>query len=337
MSEYCLKKDRLRDFVAALCADYRVVAPVEQDGKAAFQAVGPADLIALGAAISSVPPKTFVFPQCEKLMTFDGSHLRHPDIQAPKTVLLGLHPCDCRSFLIQDRVFTGKPFADPYYSSRRENTLLVALACSQPASTCFCTEMGGSPASPLGADILLVDAGEMYVVQHGSERGQALVKYFSSAPPDMPDVDGILQTALAQLPPPLEPMELAQALKDMFESDFWQQASEKCLGCGACAYLCPTCHCFDISDETVGGVQTRYRTWDTCNFPLFTQEASGFNPRKQQAQRLRQRILHKFSYFPSTYGLAACVGCGRCVRACPVNLDIRAMLAQIRTREAIFK
>jgi Fe-S-cluster-containing hydrogenase component 2 len=121
----------------------------------------------------------------------------------------------------------------------------------------------------------------------------------------------------------------------MFEDDFWQQASEKCLGCGACAYLCPTCHCFDISDETVGGAQVRYRTWDTCNFPLFTLEASGFNPRKQKSQRLRQRILHKFSYFPSTHGMAACVGCGRCVRACPVNLDIRTMLAQIRVREAI--
>jgi ferredoxin len=337
MNETCLKKERLRSFIEALCAQYRVVAPVAKEGTVAFQAVSPEDPLALDFPLSKKPPKEFVFPQCEKLMVFQQGGLSQPAGPAEKTVILGMRPCDCRSFLVLDPVFRNSQISDPYYSSRRANTLLVAIGCSQPASTCFCTSVGGGPFDPQGADILLLDAGETYEVQYVSERGEELLRFFSDPAQPGQNAEEVIQAALAQLPPLLDPLELAQPLKEMAGSDFWQGTSEKCLGCGACAYLCPTCHCFDISDETIAGKQIRYRTWDTCSFPLFTLEASGFNPRGKKAQRFRQRILHKFSYFPSTRGMAACVGCGRCVRECPVNLDVRAVLAEIRAREAAGK
>jgi sulfhydrogenase subunit beta (sulfur reductase) len=337
MNQTCLKKDRLGSFIEALCAQYRVVAPIAKDGKVAFQAVTPEDTLALDFPLTKKPPKEFVFPQCEKLMVFKEGRLSQPAGPAEKTVILGIRPCDCRSFLVLDQVFRNSQFTDPYYSSRRANTLLVAIGCNQPASTCFCTSVGGGPFDPQGADILLLDAGEAYVVRYVSERGKVLLDFFSDPAQPGQNADDVVQAALAQLPPRLDPLELAQRLKGMAADDFWQQASEKCLGCGACAYLCPTCHCFDISDETSGEKQVRYRTWDTCSFPLFTLEASGFNPRPQKAQRFRQRILHKFDYFPNTHGVAACVGCGRCVRECPVNLDIRTTLADIRVREVAGK
>jgi sulfhydrogenase subunit beta (sulfur reductase) len=337
MTETCLKKDRLRSFVEALCAQYRVVAPVAKEGTVAFQPVTPKDTLAFDFLLTKKPPKEFVFPQCEQLMVFEKGRLSQPVGLVQKTVILGMRPCDCRSFLVLDQVFRNSQFTDPYYSSRRANTLLVAIGCSQPASTCFCTSVGGGPFDPQGADILLLDAGESYQVQYVSERGAELLGFFSDPAQPGQNAEDAVQAALAHLPPLLDPLDLTRPLKEMAEGGFWRQSSEKCLGCGACAYLCPTCHCFDISDETYDGKQVRYRTWDTCSFPLFTLEASGFNPRSKKSQRFRQRILHKFSFFPSTRGMVACVGCGRCVRECPVNLDVRAVLEQIREREAVGK
>ncbi len=114
----------------------------------------------------------------------------------------------------------------------------------------------------------------------------------------------------------------------------WGDLTETCLGCGVCTYLCPTCHCFDICDEAATAAGERIRVWDSCQFPLFTQEASGANPRPSGKERFRQRIMHKFSYLPKERDMAGCVGCGRCVAECPVNLDIREVLEKLSQAEA---
>jgi len=122
---------------------------------------------------------------------------------------------------------------------------------------------------------------------------------------------------------------VASRLEEADVLEFWDAISEKCVGCSICTYLCPTCHCFDITDEIIEDKAVRLRTWDSCAFPLFTLEASGFNPRPSQRERFRNRILHKFAYIPENHGQIGCVGCGRCVDACPVNLDIRQVLMDI--------
>ena len=116
----------------------------------------------------------------------------------------------------------------------------------------------------------------------------------------------------------------------MYDDPFWDELHLKCLGCGACTYLCPTCHCFDIVDEGNAVRGKRVRNWDTCQFALFTHHTSGHNPRQSGKERMRQRVMHKFNYFVENQGEIACVGCGRCVRNCPVNLDIRAVIEGIR-------
>ena len=117
----------------------------------------------------------------------------------------------------------------------------------------------------------------------------------------------------------------------LFDDDIWETVSHKCLGCGTCSYLCPICYCFDLTDEKTETGARKVRSWDCCMFDLFTRHASGHNPRPVNAMRLRQKVMHKFSYYWERYGLHGCVGCGRCVRSCPVNLDIRQLLAEMMT------
>jgi sulfhydrogenase subunit beta (sulfur reductase) len=121
-------------------------------------------------------------------------------------------------------------------------------------------------------------------------------------------------------------------MDQMIESPFWNRVHEKCIGCGACTFLCPTCHCFDISDEAQGKSGRRVRSWDSCLFPLYSLETSGHNPRPSGRERTRQRLMHKFNYFPKNFKKVACVGCGRCILYCPVNFDIRQALKEINAK-----
>jgi ferredoxin len=122
---------------------------------------------------------------------------------------------------------------------------------------------------------------------------------------------------------------LPEKLTHLFDHPVWERIHETCIGCGTCTYLCPTCHCFDISDEKFGSDQARVRLWDSCMYTLFTLHASGHNPRPTGKERMRQRVMHKFNYTVKNWGDIFCVGCGRCVRDCPVNLDIREVVNEL--------
>ena len=113
-----------------------------------------------------------------------------------------------------------------------------------------------------------------------------------------------------------------EKLGEIFEADYWETVSNKCLGCGICTFLCPTCYCFDITDEKWGVSGERIRSWDSCMYPEYTIHASGYNPRPARKNRLRNRFYHKFKYYPDLYNMFGCTGCGRCIRHCPVNIDI---------------
>jgi sulfhydrogenase subunit beta (sulfur reductase) len=141
-------------------------------------------------------------------------------------------------------------------------------------------------------------------------------------------------TSLGGSPADTEGLEkLTETLKQDFEDPVWEELARPCLGCGICAYVCPTCHCFDISDEVDSrGAGVRIRSWDCCQYPLFTRHASGHNPRVSRKQRLRQRIMHKYAYTLETSGVVFCVGCGRCILNCPAHLDIRMTLRTLQTR-----
>ncbi len=290
--------------------------------------------------------KHVLFPRSEGLFAWKnlkGEHgaenlqLREPDA-SEKTVVFGLLSCDARGFMVFDPVYDGSGSEgrskDPYYLRRRANTVLIVKSCDKILNTCFCHWVGGGPASDEGADVLAFKQAEGWLLRPVTGEGlavlqSALLKDASETQEKAADEAGSAAMGrLSKLSPPPEMEKAPPALRDIMENkEFWQAESSHCLACLACTNLCPTCYCFNINDETGSGGGVRLRNWDSCMSSLFTLEASGHNPRNGKAQRLRNRVEHKFSYYPGLHGgRMACCGCGRCIKSCPSGVDIRAIV-----------
>lgn len=333
-----LNKDQVTSWLNKLMQDYQVFAPVKEADYFSFKQIDSGDQATLEYRNSKTPPKEVLFPRSENLFCYhcekDGVQLTE-QIDESKKVIVGLRPCDAQSLLLLDKAFSNDKYQDPYYLTRRNNTLLVGLGCNEPATTCFCTSLGGGPFSTAGLDLLLVDTGNQYVVEVLTERGQELLSGM-----ELPTATREAQEAArmvkegATLSTQLDLTGLKSRLDVNFYDPIWDRIHEKCLGCAACTYSCPTCHCFDIVDEVEGKDGCRVRHWDACMFPLFTLHGSGHNPRPTGKERFRQRVMHKFKYFMDNFNAIACVGCGRCIINCPVNLDIREVLTEIQGAEA---
>ena len=257
-----------------------------------------------------------------------------PAAQPTEAVAVGLRPCDARAVKLLDKVFLAPPHVDPYWKAKREKTVLVTLACNTPCDTCFCMGVGSGPFDALGSDVLLIDMGATYLVQITHPKAEPLFASLEVAPADTIEaVQTLRQTAESKIAVPFDTQQVQEKLYAIFDSTFWDKVQETCLGCGVCTYLCPTCHCFDIVDETQRG--ERVRNWDTCMFRIYSQEASGHNPRTSALERTRNRIMHKYAYFADKHGAFACTGCGRCVRHCPVNIDIREIIRNALNQECV--
>jgi ferredoxin len=247
---------------------------------------------------------------------------------SPKAIV-GIRPCDAHAFQIVKLNFDNPEYRDPWWVQHFESTTLVGLGCNEPASTCFCTRVGGGPFNEKGLDALLYDLGETYLVKGLTEKGEGFLKKVKGGT-EADDAAKNKAKGLAESAPkkievniPTEKLK-DKVINELFDAPFWEEVSFACLNCGTCTYLCPTCWCFDIQDEVLGKEGDRIRNWDSCMFPLFTLHGSGHNPRDQKVQRVRQRFMHKLKYYVDKYNNGVqCSGCGRCVRYCPVNIDIR--------------
>ncbi len=336
MEAKIISKKDIASLLERLIAKYETFAPVKREGLVLFEAIGSGSDAFLDYQNSKMPPKGILFPQSETLFNYHSTKGTaeievSPSPEKPQ-LIFGIRPCDARSLMLLDKVFDGE-CKDPYYINRRANTVVVSIGCTTPRTSCFCTAVGGGPFLTEGSDLLLIDIGNEYLVQTVTDKGTQLLK----DAPELGDAGEdklslarqVIGTAGASMSPALKVEGLKEKLDSLFADPAWDLLSEKCLGCGVCTYLCPTCHCFDIVDEAVGSDGERIRIWDSCQFPLFTLQASGVNPRPTVKERFKQRIMHKFGYFVDNHGLFACVGCGRCVIECPVNLDIRQVLSTV--------
>ncbi len=335
-----LRKERLEPFLEGLLQDHRVCAPTRKGDVLLLDRIESARDVAIEEGRTKNSAKDALFPQRERMFAYRTGEGK-PEIDASppaeeNQILFGVRPCDAKGLLLLDAVFGGD-CRDPYYADKRSKTLVVSMACVTPAPSCFCLSLGGGPCAAAGSDLLLLDLGDRYLVEAASVKGRAFLQ-----DPSFEDADG---EALAQAEEvrkkaesSMNPAVIGEALEERLEQSAdalpWGDITESCLGCGVCTYLCPTCHCFDICDEASAASGERIRIWDSCQFPLFTREASGHNPRPSEKERFRQRIMHKFSYLPKGRSMAGCVGCGRCVTECPVNLDIREVLKKISQAEA---
>jgi sulfhydrogenase subunit beta (sulfur reductase) len=336
MNTAILKKENLAAFLKSLNAR-RLIAPVAKKGKTSFELIEDATMAKLDLNDYLASPKKVVFPQTETLFAFkkqkNGVKVAPAD-RADTTVVFGIRPCDARSFQILDNLFKGD-FNDPYYGNKREHTLLIGLACKEPTNRCFCPSLGGSPSSTEGLDVLFTDIGDEYYLHIVTDRARSALSQAAAllSEPDAEHQDKKEQAdkaAQAKIRRTVNLDGMHEKLPRIFEHEVWMELANKCLGCGICTYYCPTCHCFDIQDEGDVTEGRRIRVWDSCMFEEFTRHASGVNPRHSRAERLRNRIMHKFSYYPANLGAIACVGCGRCIELCPVNEDIIEILNTVR-------
>ena len=336
MKPMTIRKSDLGEFVDILRERAEVYAPVEREGRVVLDALGDGEQPHLGPGNASMSPKSVFFPQMEVLCKFKDDELSEAPVPADRRVVIfGVRPCDTRAIAGMDKIFGefgGR--TDPYYQARRENSVIVALACAAPCETCFCTSVGGDPAGIEGADILATPLDDAFLLEALNKKGEALLEDCASllrpaTGPELEQREAVVAAAREALPA-MDLEALRERLEQDFDSPLWDEIAEVCLGCGLCTYQCPTCYCFDITDEKKGHEGKRMRTWDSCQYALFTMHASGHNPRTLKTQRMRQRIMHKFLYAYDSVGNVFCAGCGRCVEHCPVNLDIREALRKLR-------
>ncbi|MFC1582105.1 4Fe-4S dicluster domain-containing protein [Planctomycetota bacterium] len=334
-----LDKSKLPDLIKALAKDHTVYGPVKGDDGVTLSALKEGSTVCLDFSNTTMSSKELFFPQCEVMCTFADGQVK--DVPEPdgKMVVLGMRPCDADAVAEFDHVFgdAATGFSDPYFLKRRENTVIIALACDNPCTTCFCTSVGSGPYSENGADILTFQDGSGLIFVSCTDKGEALMKaneslFTGAAEANKKKMANAL--ASSQKLAKVETGGLSDKLGKGFYMKAWDGMFDRCLGCGACTYVCPTCHCFDIVDEAdENGDGQRVRAWDACQFALFTHHTSGHNPRPGKKERMRQRLMHKFSYAVENFKETFCVGCGRCVRSCPVNLDIREMIDTLQAWE----
>ena len=337
MEKRIIKKNELAGIGAKIASDKLVYAPVKDEDNVLFEVVHKGDKILTAFGNTKNAPKNLFFPRSETLMQYTrtekGMEIAGVGKAAPEAVLFGVRPCDARSFALLDMLFDQEQYKDPYYIARRQLTTIIALACVHPPyAACFCTSVGGSPFSTEAVDVLLTDLGDTYLAEFLTDKGRNLLTYFGDTKADEADAkqkETIAAQAASAIKSQIPAKEIKPWLDANFEHPFWNTIHQKCLACGTCTYLCPTCHCFDITDEVKGADGKRIRNWDSCMYWLFTKETSGHNPRSSQKERWRQRLMHKFRYYVDNFGAISCVGCGRCVLYCPVNIDIRKIVEDI--------
>jgi len=335
-----MEKSELPVLIGELTKEYEVFAPVKEKNIVSFERLSSENRAYLDFPNTKKPPKDIFFPQTETLFTY---RIGEKDVEIVevsaikgKRVLLGVRPCDARSFVLLDKFFSSGEYKDIYYLEKRKNTTIFGLACTSPRSTCFCTSLGGSPFGKEGMDLLLQDINNKYLIETVTEKGEELVKKFpwlkDAEKTDIEKARKLSEDAETAVKSKVSLKDVNEKLERMFDDPLWDRIYRKCLGCGVCTFLCPTCCCFDILDEEGNGWK-RVKIWDSCQFSCFTLQGSGHNPRPSGKERMRQRIMHKFNYLVKNFGESFCVGCGRCVRECPINLDIREIVEEISTRQ----
>ncbi len=331
---YILKKDHLISFLRKLKKEYRLVAPVKNyHGDTLFAEIETLDIKEMD--LDNQPQnsiKQFLFPQQEALFTYkasDGEYEFQPiEAKTPPTIYFGVRSCDISAILYMDVIFSQK-YKDPHYLAKRMNSVLIGLNCNAPFENCFCNATKSGPFLEFGSALQLTDLGDRFLVETGRAQGDELInqwpQFFSPAKAD--DTKEQYQLFLEARGSFKRQVHVDQAIKRLANKEVpeavWANLSLRCQDCGGCAYVCPTCTCFTITDQPRTAFEgERLRSWDACTFSGFTAMAGGNNPVDKKSQAIRQRFMHKLHYDVQKHGRPSCIGCGRCVGICFGGTDI---------------
>jgi ferredoxin len=284
--------------------------------------------------------KPLVFASREPLLQVEIGGPREgfrarPALPEPESVaVLGVRACDLAALAVQDRIFLEDRTPDPWYAARRRGLFLVAVSCTRSVATCFCTSFGTGPEARTGFDLALTELDAGFVLRAGSAAGSALAAELQlPAAPDaaLDEERGALDACAAGIGRRLETSDLPELLYANLEHPRWDEVAERCLSCGNCTLVCPTCFCHDERDEPdLSGTRSlRVREWDSC-FDRAHAQVHGQNFRPRIRDRYRQWLVHKLAGWIDQFGTSGCVGCGRCISWCPVGIDLVEEVAAIR-------
>lgn len=276
------------------------------------------------------PLKSFYLPGKEKLT----------QKQDKPALLFSLKACDLNSLKVLDYVYLNGEYQDPYYTWRRENYFIFSTDCTSFLDTCFCTSLGYTPYPQEGFDLNLIPLSEeAHCLEIGSEKAEKLLSELNIKLEDIGENENqiiqqkrediynkVKENADKILPQDIKD-NLTSAVRNSYDSEIWIKEAERCVECGACTNICASCHCFFLITEKEGF--DKLRVWDSCLYRTYALVAGGANPRKKLSERLRNRFLKKFDFFPEVINNFGCTGCGRCVSACLGNIDIRKVLSQL--------
>lgn len=329
--------------------NYQIFGPVKDKEHFVFKKLNLKEYPDMENALSVLSPKSILFPQSEKILaaSLDESQDDHHIMKRVATdysprAVIGIMPCDAKAVQLVKLNFDTDDYRDPYWCDAYEATTFVGLAVNKPSIYDFTLSMGSGPFAEEGLDVLLVDCKDHFLAKVLSEKGDAFLKasgFTSEADADksaklINEIKNQAEKAIDAEKVKTEKLK-EKSLLELHGASFWEDLSFSCINCGTCTFVCPTCWCFDIQDEAKGKKAVRFRNWDSCMSPLFTLHASSHNPRAEKVQRVRQRFMHKLKYFVDKYDQGTmCVGCGRCVVHCPVNIDIREICNTMNSYEA---
>ncbi|MFC8348392.1 4Fe-4S dicluster domain-containing protein [Streptomyces sp. NPDC057280] len=362
-----LDRDGLNALVSALVAQGRtVIGPTVRDGAIVLAELDSADALPFGwgaeldagryrlvrredgaAFAHSAGPqswKNFLHPARERLWSAERTPEGDVSFTAeepavPSYAFLGVRPCDLRAIAIQDRVLTGGRHADSGYAGRRERALIIAVECTEPGATCFCVSTGGGPAADPGYDLALTEVDGRFLVRVGSDEGAALleqVPHRDAGPDAEESARDAVDSARERMGRALPPVDLQALMGASLTAERWDDVAARCLTCGNCTMVCPTCFCTTTEEVTdlTGDHTERWQRWDSC-FDLDFSYLHGGPVRSSSRSRYRQWLTHKLGTWHDQFGTSGCVGCGRCVAWCPAGIDITEEVAALDTERAV--
>ncbi|MDD2654234.1 MAG: 4Fe-4S dicluster domain-containing protein [Candidatus Omnitrophica bacterium] len=334
---FYLKKEDLGDLLSEINKSHALFIPSKKDDDyiyLSFSQLQPEEII-YSIYRGVEPIKSFLTHSREIVneyfQSFDSS------AEAKPIAVFGVKNCDLSSLTLQDFVFEQGIEADPIYKKRRENLLIISSDCTGFKKTCFCLAVGNKPYPEKNFDINLSPINNGFVVEVGSSKGETLIRrlsqYFTAATTGQiagskikrDNVVNDLSQHLASVNMPPKDA-LQKNVREGYESGVWKEQMLTCVECGACNFICPSCHCFLLADDMRENKSRRIRIWDSCLYANYSRVAGGANPLNTRAKRLRNRFMKKFDFFPDNLGQFGCTGCGRCIEACPAKIDIREVL-----------
>jgi ferredoxin len=328
MTAKTLTKEKFRDFVSNIARSERTLGVKDKDGKFDFGVIEDGGDLVLDYDVTLTPPKAFFQPASEKLFDFNvsGKTELKPNFDAAPLVIIGVHTYDLRAINQMDRIWADEK-KDNHYFARRNSATIVAVEPTRASKWSFWATLDTGLAKS-GFDLLLTDIGNKYVIEVGTEKGSSLLeKYAASADNASPDDLKARDKARANINSlckadrkiNADAKGLSALVKKSYEHPIWEKQAEKCYSCGSCNLVCPTCYCFNVSDDIELDLAhgKRSRAWDGCLLSRFAKVGTGENFREERSERFRHRIFRKMAYVADKLGgELACVGCGRCSSVC---------------------